>query len=101
MHIISRKPFEIAANKHAKNATAILQIYSLLKKAECKSPEELKSIFGTLDRFKYKEKWYVIDIAGNNLRMLAFIEFRVQKIFVKHIVTHADYDKLCKRYAKG
>lgn len=48
----------------------------------------------------YKDKWWVIDIGGNNLRLLAFIEFRDNRMYVKHIVTHADYDKLCKKYAR-
>jgi mRNA interferase HigB len=50
---------------------------------------------------KYKDKWWVIDIGGNNLRLLAFIEFRDQRMYVKHIVTHSEYDKLCEFYAKG
>ena len=32
--------------------------------------------------------------------MIAFIEFRDNRVFVKHIVTHAEYDKLCKKYAQ-
>jgi len=42
----------------------------------------------------------VLDIGGNNLRLLAFIEFRDDRLFVKHIVPHAEYDKLCRRYRK-
>ncbi|MBB1440939.1 type II toxin-antitoxin system HigB family toxin, partial [Shewanella sp. SG41-4] len=56
--------------------------------------------FGSLDNFKYKDKWWIIDIGGNNLRMLAFIEFRHNRIYVKHIVTHKEYDLLCKKYRK-
>ena len=32
--------------------------------------------------------------------LIAFIEFRDNRVFVKHIVTHAEYDKLCKKYAQ-
>jgi len=38
---------------------------------------------------------------GNNLRLIAFIEFRDNRMYVKHIVSHAEYDKLCKIYAKA
>ncbi len=58
------------------------------------------AVFPSLDNFKYKDKWWVIDIGGNNLRMIAFIEFRDNRLYVKHIVTHAEYDKLCRKYAK-
>jgi len=101
MHIISKKPFEEATRKHPKYAAAILKTYSVLKKVECNTPEELKNVFSSLDNFKYKDKWYVIDVAGNNIRLMAFIEFRTGKMFVKHIISHSEYDKLCERYAKG
>jgi mRNA interferase HigB len=101
MHVISKKPFILALRKYPKYSTAIIQTYDLLKKVECKTPLELKTVINTLDNFKYKDKWYVIDIAGNNLRVMVFIEFRARKMFVKHIVNHAEYDKLCERYAKG
>ena len=44
---------------------------------------------------------YVIDIGGNNLRLLAIIEFKFKKVFVRHIVKHADYDTLVQRYKRG
>ena len=101
MHVISKKPFEEAARKYPKYSTAIIQAYYVLKKVECKTPEELKAVFSSLDNFKYKDKWYVIDISGNNIRLMAFIEFRAGRMFVKHVVNHSDYDKLCEKYAKG
>lgn len=103
MHVISKKPFEFedAANKYPKYSKAIMQAYDLLRKVECKTPEDLKAYFSSLDNFKYKDKWYVIDISGNNIRLMAFIEFRAGKMFVKHVVNHPDYDKLCEKYARG
>ena len=60
----------------------------------------MKNIYPSLDNFKYKEKWYVLDIGGNHLRLMTFIEFRDNRMFVKHIVSHAEYDTLCAKYAK-
>ena len=54
-----------------------------------------------LDNFRYKDKWWVIDIAGNHLRVLVFIQFVHNRMYVKHILTHSEYDKLCNRYARG
>ena len=66
--------------------------------------ESLKKVyfiyFKIFYRFNYKNKWWVTDIGGNNLRLLAFIEFRDNRMYVKHLVPHAEYDKLCKKYAK-
>jgi mRNA interferase HigB len=82
MHVISKKPFVDASNKYPKYAKAIMQAYDILRKVECKTPEELKQYFSSLDNFKYKDKWYVIDISGNNIRLMAFIEFRAGKILL-------------------
>ncbi|WP_082027756.1 type II toxin-antitoxin system HigB family toxin [Isoalcanivorax pacificus] len=29
------------------------------------------------------------------------MQFVQGRLYIKHILTHAEYDKLCKRYAKG
>ena len=100
MHVISRKPFIEAAQQYPNDAAAIDAAYKSLRNGNFNSPQELKALFPSLDNFKYKEKWWVIDIGGNNLRLIAFIEFRDSRMYVKHIVTHAEYDKLCKKYAK-
>lgn len=89
-----------AAKKHPNQAEAIRNAYLVLRKGEFKSPDKLKEVFPSLDNFKYKKKWWIIDIGGNHLRLMAFIEFRDNRMYVKHIATHAEYDKLCKKYAK-
>ena len=101
MHVISRKPFKDAAKKYPNDATAINQTYMVLRKGHFSSPAELRRLFPSLDNFKYKKKWWVIDIGGNNLRLLAFIEFRDNRMYVKHITPHAEYDKLCKKYMQA
>ena len=49
---------------------------------------------------QYKNKWYVLDVGGNNLRVMAFIQFVSGRLYVKHIVSHADYDRLTEKYRK-
>ncbi len=100
MHVISRKPFNDAARDYPNDRTAIEDTYRVLRKGTFENPDALRNVFPSLDNFRYKDKWWVIDIGGNNLRLIAFIEFRDTRMYVKHIVTHSEYDKLCKRYAK-
>ena len=82
------------------DAASIDALYKTLKGGNFKTPDELRILYPSLDNFKHKDKWWVIDIGGNNLRLITFIEFRYSRMYVKHIVNHADYNKLCKRYAK-
>jgi len=101
LHIISRKPFKDAALLYPNQAEALEATYKVLRTGNFIQPQDLRNVFPALDNFKYKDKWWVIDIGGNHLRLLAFINFKDQRLFVKHIATHAEYDKLCKHYAKN
>jgi mRNA interferase HigB len=101
MHVIAKMAFMEAARKFPQDRKALLEIYRLLKSGKFKTPDELKALFPSLDNFKYLSHGYVIDVGGNNLRILAVIYFDGQKLFVRHIVTHKEYDKLCDRYRKG
>ena len=98
MHVISRKPFEDAMKKYPNDANAIATVYRILKLGSFTNPEQLRAVFKSLDNFKFRDKWWVIDIGGNNLRLLAFIEFKHQRLYVKHIITHAEYEELCRKY---
>ena len=100
MHVISRKLFYAAANRYPNDAAAIERTYKVLRKGEFKRPDDLKKVFPSLDNFKHKDRWWVIDIGGNNLRLIAFIEFKDNRMYVKHIVIHTEYNKLSGRYAK-
>lgn len=101
MHVISKKPFVDAALKYPNDSEAIMVTYNTLRIGYFNTPLTLKDVFASLDNFKYKDKYWVIDIGGNNLRLIACILFSCQKVFVKHIVNHSEYDKLTIKYKKG
>jgi mRNA interferase HigB len=37
--------------------------------------------------------FYIFDIVGNKFRLIAAAHFNVQKLYVRHIFTHKEYDK--------
>ncbi len=101
MHVISKRPFNVASKKYPNQRQALDDLYRVLRKGNFNSPDEMRKIFPSLDNFKYRDKWWIIDIGGNHLRVIAFIQFKHNRMYVKNILTHAEYDKLCKRYATG
>lgn len=101
MNVISKKPFNHAALKYPNDRDALLDMYNVLQRIDFSTPSELKAVFPSLDNFKYKDKWWVLDVGGNNLRVLAFIQFVNKRMYIKPIVNHADYDKLTKKYARA
>ena len=100
MHIISRKPFRDAARQFPNSRIAIEDCYRVLRNGTFNTQDELRQVFPSLDNFKYRDRWWIIDIGGNNLRLMAFIEFKHNRLSVRHIVTHAEYDKLTEKYRK-
>ncbi len=101
MHVIAKPIFTDAARKYPDHRNAIMSVYRILDKGDFSTPEDLKQVLPSLDNFKYVDKWWVIDIAGNNLRLIACIIFRANMVYAKHILSHADYDKLTRKYAGG
>ena len=98
MHVVRKRAFDEAAKIYPNDREAIMDVYRALNGGTFRTPEELKQRFPSLDNIKHKDKWYAIDVGGNNLRIMALVLFTNQKFYVKHIVTHAEYDKLCKKY---
>lgn len=106
MHVISRRPFDNAAKDFPNHTLALDAVYKILKSTVYKilkstvyqNPDALREEFPSLDKMKYRDKWWVINVGGNHLRVLFFADFESAKIFVKHIVTHAEYDKLIRHY---
>lgn len=101
MHVISKKPFNQAAKDYPNQRKALEDVYRVLSKGTFESPEALRRVFPSLDNFKHKKKWWVVNIAGNHLRLIAYIHFTQNRLYVKNIMTHAEYDRLCWRYSKG
>ena len=98
MNVISKRPFNDAGKKYPNDRTALLEMFKVLQKTTFHNPDELKSVFPSLDNFKYQDKWWVFDVGGNNLRVIAFIQFVNKRMYIKHIVNHADYEKLTEKY---
>lgn len=101
MHVVSRALFDEAVKQFPNDRIALEDTYRFLKRLVAKTPDEMKKYFASLDRMKYRDKWWVIDIGGNNLRIMFFADFERGKIFIKHISTHAEYDRLTKYYREN
>lgn len=51
---------------------------------------EVKATFNAVD---VVAPFYVFDIGGNKYRIVAAVHFDRQKLFVRHVFTHKEYDK--------
>lgn len=91
LRIISKRAIrEFAVGKH-KTALAPLEYwYKTAKRAEWRTPAGVRSDFNTAD---FVSDLVVFDIGGNKYRLVAAIKYRWQIVYIRHILTHEDYDK--------
>lgn len=59
------------------------------KIAQWKNFIELRQIFPSADQV---ENLTVFNISGNKYRLIALVDYTYQKVFIRHILTHAEYD---------
>lgn len=90
MHIISQKKIKEGCLLHPECASALKGWLKLIKQSNPGSFAELKQLFNSIDKVG---EFHVFNIGGNKLRLIAFIDYRFHKIFIRDILTHEEYDK--------
>lgn len=100
MHLITQKALKDATERFPRHAMEILALGKAVSKGYFRTPEALKGLFPSLDNLKYLDKHYVIDIGGNELRVIVMIFFDSQKFYVRHVFTHKEYDRFTAEHRR-
>lgn len=90
MHIITQQRIWDAKRKYPESASALDGWYRIIKKNKFNSFAELKQVFNSIDKVG---SFYIFNIAGNKLRLVATIHFLRQKVYIRHVLTHKEYGK--------
>ncbi len=62
------------------------------KLIECKTFGGFADLKRTFNSVEKVAEFYIFDIAGNHYRLIAAIHFNTQKLYVRGVLTHAEYD---------
>lgn len=89
MRLISNKALREFAVRHRAAAQPLQAWRKLIEHNEFHGFAELKRVFNSVDK---AGDFYVFDIAGNHYRLIAAIHFNTQTLFVRAVLTHAEYD---------
>ena len=82
------------AEKHAGTGFALETWYLNARSAKWRSLDEVRKVYPHADGVPVGKRVYTIfNICGNRFRLIVGINYRTQRIFVKHLLTHAEYDK--------
>lgn len=90
MHIISRKRLLEFSEKHSNLSMPLDTWYRIVKNTEIGNFSELRKIFPSADKVG---NLTVFNIGGNKIRLIAAIHYNTQCLFIRHILTHKEYDK--------
>lgn len=90
MHVISRKALVSFASFHPDAETALDVWYRTTKAAQWKSLADVRRVYPHAD---VVGPYTVFNIEGNKYRLVAEINFRSRIIFIRYVLTHAEYDR--------
>jgi len=90
MHIITRKRLTAFSEKHPECASAIEGWYRITKHSNFNLFVELRQTFPSADQVG---KYTIFNIGGNKARLVAAIHYNAQRIYIRHVMTHAEYSR--------
>ncbi|MCW5202683.1 type II toxin-antitoxin system HigB family toxin [Desulfobulbus sp. US1] len=90
MHIISRKTLQIFWEKHPDSERPLSRWFKAVRHSEFSSFNELRSAFPTADKVG---DLIVFNIGGNKYRLIASVHFNRNKVYIRQVLTHSEYDR--------
>lgn len=90
MHIITRRTLSEFWQKHPNSQTSLQSWYKITLKAEWQNFVELRQSFPSADQVA---NLTVFNIGGNKYRLIVLVKYNSQKVFIRHVLTHAEYDQ--------
>ena len=90
MRILSKPALKEFWSKHPRAKSPLEDWWKTVFKADWASHAELKSTYLSADIYK---DCYVFNIAGNNFRLIAKVNFMWRMVYVRSIMTHKEYDE--------
>lgn len=90
MHVISRKALRQFWGQHPDSESGLVRWYAIMRRQDFADLEALRATFPTADRVG---DLIVFNLSGNKYRLIAALHFNRRKVYIRHVLTHADYDR--------
>ncbi|MES2030147.1 MAG: type II toxin-antitoxin system HigB family toxin [Pseudomonadota bacterium] len=89
MRVISNSALVRFSATHSAASIPLQAWRKIVESRLFKNFAEMKATFNAIDRVG---PYYVFDIGGNRFRIIAAIHFDKQRLYVRHVFTHKEYD---------
>jgi mRNA interferase HigB len=95
MKVIAKSAIDKFVRQHPTAKASLYSWFRMVSKTEFSNFTELRVIFPSADVVKNKNgnNLIVFNIGGNNTRLVAAIHYDRSKLYIRHILTHSEYDK--------
>ena len=90
MRLISNRSLREFALCHPQADTSLQAWRRLIERNRFSGFADLKVLFQAVDK---AGEFFVFNVGGNKFRVIAAIHFNTQELYVRHVFTHAEYDK--------
>jgi mRNA interferase HigB len=90
MHIISRKALRQFWQIHPDSKSSLSRWFKIVERTDFNSFNDLRLTFPSVDKVG---DLHIFNIGGNKYRLIVAIHFNSKKIYVRHVLTHREYDK--------
>jgi mRNA interferase HigB len=90
MRVISKKKVSDFVQVHQESKASLENWYRIVSKSAFENFAALRMTFPSADQV---DGLTVFNVAGNNFRLIAAIHYNRQVLFIREILTHADYSK--------
>lgn len=89
MRLISNKALRDFASGQREAAQPLQAWGKLIERSTFDGFADLRRVFNSVDKVG---DYFVFNIAGNRYRLIAAIHFNTQTLYVRAVLTHAEYD---------
>ena len=90
MHVISMKKLKQFWLNHPNAEVSLRYWYKLTTQHKWQSFNDICQTFPSASQVK---NFVVFNIGGNNFRLITYIDYQSNKVFIREVLTHAEYDK--------
>ena len=90
MHVISRKALREFANEHKDAETPLDDWYRIAVRLRWSNLVDVRKTYPHADAVG---EYTIFNIGGNKYRLATCIDYRTGKIYIRHVMTHAEYSE--------
>ena len=95
MHIISKKKIREFWERYPEAEEPLRAWYRIVDKASWANFADVRAAFPSADLVGHRKEGHriVFNVGGNKFRLVVIAYFEHGRIYIRHVLTHAEYDR--------